>query len=88
MSRFSEIIIPGAELPPTNSKTFIGYMTILMFYNQEEILEAYPSSTYPLIAEKLKFVYKYFKDQYEIDLNEVANGPDEWETCTVIPTEE
>lgn len=88
MSRFSEIIIPEAGLPPTNQKTFIGYLTILMFYNQEEILEAYPPSTYPLIAEKLKFVYKYVKDQYEIDLNEVANGPDEWETCTFIPAEE
>ena len=54
-----------------------------MMYNQEEIKQNYPADKYPLLAEKFKYVYNYMKDTYGIDLNELAVGPADWETCNI-----
>lgn len=83
MTRFASIIAPDDGLPPTNENAFIGYITIQMMYNQEEIKQNYPADKYPLLAEKFKYVYNYMKDTYGIDLNELAVGPADWETCNI-----
>ena len=57
--------------------------TSQMMYNQEEIKQNYPADKYPLLAEKFKYVYNYMKDTYGIDLNELAIGPTDWETCNI-----
>lgn len=83
LARFKNINEPSSGLPPTSERNFIGYMTILMLYNQTEIQEEYPADKYPLVAEKLSFVYNYIKENYDLDLNEIAIGPDDWESLKV-----
>lgn len=83
MNRFKAITTPSNGLPPTNEDTFIGYITIQMLYPQEKIKQVYPADKYPFMAEKFEYVYHYMKDTYDIDLNELAVGPADWETSNI-----
>lgn len=65
--------------PPTNEETFIGYMHLSMYYNQARLAEVYPADKYPFLTEKFAFVQKYLKDKYQIDLEAIANGPEDWD---------
>lgn len=77
---FKSISTPdNNSYPPTNEETFIGYMHLSMFYNQARLAEVYPADKYPLLAEKFAFVHKYLKDKYQIDLEAIANGPEDWD---------
>jgi hypothetical protein len=77
---FNSISTPdNNSYPPTNEETFIGYMHLSMFYNQAQLAEEYPADKYPFLAEKFAFVQKYLKDKYQIDLEAIANGPENWD---------
>ena len=65
--------------PPTNEETFIGYMHLSIYYNQARRAEVYPADKYPFLTEKFAFVQKYLKDKYQIDLEAIANGPEDWD---------
>ena len=56
-----------------------GYMHLSMYYNQARLAEVYPADKYPFLTEKFAFVQKYLKDKYQIDLEAIANGPEDWD---------
>ncbi len=60
-------------------RLFIGYMHLSMYYNQARLTEVYPADKYPFLTEKFAFVQKYLKDKYQIDLEAIANGPEDWD---------
>lgn len=77
---FGSISTPGNNsYPPTNEETFIGYMHLSMYYNLEQLAVKYPADKYPFLREKFAFVQKYMKDKYQIDLEAIANGPEDWD---------
>jgi hypothetical protein len=64
--------------PPSKEDAFHNYMQILMRFRPAKREKEYPADKYPLINEKLAFVLKYMKDTYQIDLDAIANGPEDW----------
>lgn len=65
--------------PPTPKEAFLGYVQIAFRYTQAEREVMFPSDTYPLVKEKFNYVERYMKDTYKIDLNAIAEGPEEWD---------
>lgn len=62
---------------PTREATFAGYALLSLLYTVSESNEKY--SQFPLIIEKFAFVRNYMKDNYGIDLEAMAKGPDDWD---------
>ena len=48
-----------------------------LYYTEAESTERY--SQFPLIIEKFAFVRKYMKENYGIDLEAIAKGPNDWD---------
>lgn len=71
-----------SENPTALENTFIGYIQIAMRYTAEEREEMFPSATYTFTKEKFDYVQKYMKDNYNIDLEAIAQGPKNWD---IIP---
>ena len=62
---------------PTREATFAGYALLSLYYTEAESTERY--SQFPLIIEKFAFVRKYMKENYGIDLEAIAKGPNDWD---------
>lgn len=65
------------SVPPTEENTFIGYILQAMYFTEAESSVSFEK--YPLLTEKFTLVRKYLKDKYQIDLNAIAEGPEDWE---------
>lgn len=65
--------------PPNEEDTFIGYILQSMYFTEAESLVEFPATKYPLLAEKFALVRKHLKDKYQIDLNAIAEGPEDWD---------
>ncbi len=75
---FNSTSTPTTLISSNHEETFIGYMHLSMFYNQAQLAEVYSADKYPFLTEKFAFVQKYLKDKYQIDLEAIANGPEDW----------
>ena len=62
---------------PTREATFAGYALLSLYYTEAESTERY--NQFPLIIEKFAFVRKYMKENYGIDLEAIAKGPNDWD---------
>lgn len=62
---------------PTPEATFAGYILLSLYYTEAESTVRYSDS--PLIIEKFAFVRKYMKEHCGIDLEAIAQGPEEWD---------
>jgi hypothetical protein len=71
----SQVINPA---PPTKEAAFLNYMQILMRFRPDKRAEEYPADKYPMIHEKMGIVLAYLKQNYGLDLDAIANGPDDW----------
>ncbi|MEY8687031.1 hypothetical protein AB9N12_13165 [Bacteroides sp. AN502(2024)] len=62
---------------PTQEAAFAGYVLLSLYYTKAESDVQY--AQYPLITEKFTLVRNYMKDNYGIDLEAIAKGPDNWD---------
>ena len=58
-------------------KQHLPDMPYYHYYTEAESTERY--SQFPLIIEKFAFVRKYMKENYGIDLEAIAKGPNDWD---------
>ena len=57
------------------TQNFIDYLHLCMRYTPDSIEVLYPVAKYPVIHSKYPVVIKYMKDNYGIDLTEIAKKP-------------
>lgn len=60
----------------TPELNFLVYINVCMRYKQDEFEVAFPKEDFPMIHEKRKFVIKYMKEKYNVDLEAIAQGPE------------
>ena len=71
--------ISNNSTPPSEENTFIGYILQAMYFSEAESSVQYPAEKYPLLTKKFTLVRKYLKEKYKIDLNAIAEGPQDWD---------
>lgn len=68
-----------APRPGSPNDVFMGYMQIMMAFNAAQREEMFPAATYPLLKQKFDYVQNIMRQRYNVDLEAIANGPDNWE---------
>lgn len=64
---------------PNAKTTFLNYIKIALRLTPAEREVLFPSANYPFIKEKFDYMQRYMKEKYNIDLEKIANGPENWE---------
>ena len=72
-------IVSCPQFRNNSSHKPVSIPILSMYYNQARLAEVYPADKYPFLTEKFAFVQKYLKDKYQIDLEAIANGPEDWD---------
>ena len=68
-----------SSLAPNAKTTFLNYMGLSLRLTSAEREALFPSADYPFIKGKFDYIQRYMKEQYNIDLEKIANGPENWE---------
>ena len=56
-------------------RDYLSYIRAAMFYTKEEFQAKYSPETYPLVNSRYEIVVNHIKNNYNIDLEGIAKGP-------------
>ena len=56
-------------------RDYLSYIRAAIFYTKEEFQEKYSPETYPLVNSRYEIVVNHIKNNYNIDLEGIAKGP-------------
>ena len=76
-SGLSEYTNPSWEQEAYPYRDFLSYIRAAMFYTKTEFQAKYSPTTYPLINQRYEIVVNHIKNNYGIDLEGIAKGPQE-----------
>ncbi|MBS7156005.1 MAG: hypothetical protein KH112_10430 [Sanguibacteroides justesenii] len=76
-SSISEYTNPSWEKEAYPYRDFLSYVRAAMFYTKTEFQEKYSPTTYPLINQRYEIVINHIQNNYGIDLEGIAKGPQE-----------
>uniref|UniRef100_UPI0040253ACB hypothetical protein n=1 Tax=Butyricimonas virosa TaxID=544645 RepID=UPI0040253ACB len=76
-SGVSEYTNPSWEQAAYPYRDFLSYVRAAMFYTKTEFQAKYSPTTYPLINQRYEIVINHMKNNYGIDLEGIAKGPQE-----------
>ena len=76
-SSISHYTNPSWEPDAYPYRDFLIYVRASMFYTRAEFQATYSPTTYPLVNQRYEIVINHLKNNYGIDLEGIAKGPQE-----------
>ena len=68
---------PSWEKEAYPYRDYLSYVRAAMFYTKSEFQSKYSPTIYPLINQRYEIVINHIKNNYKINLEEIAKGPQE-----------